>query len=86
MACYVLTFQLQSSFVNGLASFRYDSLFDYYKELKDEAARKIVNKHFNRLREDVQPDLERENKKRLDNGDLTYPYYLPTWMTNGIQT
>jgi len=72
--------------VNALASFRYDTLFDYHDKLDDEEAKKIVRKYYNRLRETVQPDLEREDKKRLANGDLTYPYYLPSWMPNGIQT
>lgn len=72
--------------MNALASFRYDTLFDYYNDLEGEAAKRIVNTHYNRLMGDVQRDLEDENRKRLANGDLTYPYYLPKWMTNGIQT
>ena len=72
--------------MNALASFRYDTLFDYHDKLDDEAAREIVKKHYEILRETVEPDLKRENKKRLSNGDLTYPYYLPSWMPNGIQT
>ena len=85
MACYA-SFQLQSAFVSALASFRYDTLFDYHDKIDGEAAKRIVRKYYNRLMETVQPDLERENRKRLSNGDLTYPYYLPSWMTNGIQT
>jgi len=80
------TAALQGAFVNALASFRYDTLFDYHDKLDDEEAKKIVRKYYNRLRETVQPDLEREDNKRLANGDLTYPYYLPSWMPNGIQT
>jgi len=80
------TAALQSAFVNALASFRYDFLFDYYDKLPHEDGKNIVKKHYETLRGRIQSDLERENKKRLDNGDLTYPYYLPSWMTNGIQT
>ena len=72
--------------MNALASFRYDALFDYHDKLDGEEAKKTVRDHYNRLMETVQPDLKRENKKRLANGDLTYPYFLPSWMPNGIQT
>ena len=86
MVCYVLNFQLQASFVNSLAVFRYDTLFDYGKDLQDDKAEEVVNRYHNKLMKDVQADLEAENEKRLNNGDLTYPYLLPKWLPNGIQT
>ena len=86
MICYVFNFQLQASFTNSLATFRYDTLYDYGNDLKDSKAKEVVNRYHRYLMNVVQPDLEAENKKRLYNGDLTYPYLLPKWLPNGIQT
>ncbi|XP_078383880.1 polyunsaturated fatty acid 5-lipoxygenase-like isoform X2 [Oculina patagonica] len=80
------TSSLQASFTNSLATFRYDTLYDYGNELWDKKAKEVVNRYHSHLMEVVQRDLEAENRKRLYNGDLTYLYLLPKWLPNGIQT
>ena len=34
----------------------------------------------------VQPKLQERNEKRKDKDDLTYPYFIPRWIPNGVQT
>ena len=79
-------FQFAAKFSNGLASFRFDSLFDYGNELQDIQAVNIVNRHYQDLMRIVQPQLQETNQKRKEHGDLTYPYMIPRWIPNGVQT
>lgn len=81
-----LTSSFAGRFSNVLASFRFDSLFDYGNELQDIEAVNIVNRHYQDLMRIVQPQLQETNRKRKDNGDLTYPYMIPRWIPNGVQT
>ena len=83
---WLLTFQIEASFSNSLASLRFDSLFDYGNNLEDSKAANIVNNHYSYLMRVVQPKLQERNKKRKDNDDLTYPYFIPRWIPNGVQT
>ena len=83
---FFLFSQLQSAVMMNLATLRLDSLFDYSGELRDKPGRQVVDKHFCRLRRVVQPDLERVNLRRFKAGHLTYPYFLPRWLPNSIQT
>lgn len=69
-----------------LATLRFDTLYDYGNELQDSKAQEVVKRYYTYLMNVVQPGLETENEKRLSNGDLTYPYFLPKWLPNGIQT
>ncbi|XP_078384528.1 polyunsaturated fatty acid 5-lipoxygenase-like [Oculina patagonica] len=80
------TASLQASFTSSLATFRYDTLYDYGNQLPDGKARDVVNRFHHILMGALQPHLEEENEKRQQNGDLTYPYLLPKWLPNGIQT
>ncbi len=70
----------------SLANYRFDSLFDYGSQLPDKAGREVVVKWFNFLQQTLQPYLEKRNLRRLKEGHLTYPYLLPRWVPNGIQT
>ena len=79
-------FQVAASFSNSLATFRFDSLFDYGNELEDNKAVNLVNAYYSYLMRKVQPLLQERNKKREKSGDLTYPYFIPRWLPNGIQT
>lgn len=81
-----LTSSFAAKFSNGLASFRFDSLFDYGNELQDIQAVNIVNRHYQDLMRIVQPQLQETNRKRKEHGDLTYPYMIPRWIPNGVQT
>ena len=83
---WFLTFQIEAGFSNGLAGFRFDSLFDYGNSLEDSKATNIINDHYSYLMRVVQPKLQERNKKRKDKDDLTYPYFIPRWIPNGVQT
>ena len=83
---WFLTFQIEAGFSNGLAGLRFDSLFDYGNSLEDSKATNIINNHYSYLMCVVQPKLQKRNKKRKDKDDLTYPYFIPRWIPNGVQT
>ena len=78
--------QVQGSLTVNLATLRYDSLFNYSGKLRDKPGREVVDRHFCRLRRVIQPLLEDRNEKRFQGGQLTYPYFLPRWVPNGVQT
>ena len=65
---------------------RYDVLFDYGKHLKDDRAKAVVNKYYDRLLGSITDEITARNQKRLQNGKLSYPYLLPKWMPNSIHT
>lgn len=77
---------IQASLSLILGTFRYDSLFDYSDKLDDNQAGEVVFDHFLRLHHEVNPVLLARNEKRLAKGHLTYPYFLPRWLPNGVQT
>ncbi|XP_068762357.1 uncharacterized protein [Montipora capricornis] len=81
-----LTSATEAGFSNSLASFRFDSLFDYGNELQDIKAVNIINRHYGHLVLRVQPKMQDTNQEREKNGDLTYPYLIPRWIPNGVQT
>ncbi|EDO44630.1 predicted protein [Nematostella vectensis] len=78
--------QTQCAFTSSLGTFRYDRLLDYASFLEDRAARRVVYRNFCRLNELVEPLLIRINNRRLKDGHLAYPYFIPRWLPNGIQT
>ena len=84
MVCF--NFQIEASFSNSLATFRFDSLFDYGNQLEDTKAVNLVNGYYSYLMHTVQPHLQQENQKREKSGHLTYPYFIPRWLPNGIHT
>ncbi|KAJ7388259.1 hypothetical protein OS493_038908, partial [Desmophyllum pertusum] len=81
-----ITSAIEASFSNSLATFRFDTLFDYGNELQDTKAAIIVNSYYRYLMDVVQPRMQELNQKRKDSGHLTYPYLIPQWLPNGIQT
>ncbi|EDO26239.1 predicted protein [Nematostella vectensis] len=78
--------ETQCAFTSSLGTFRYDRLLDYASFLEDRAARRVVYRNFCRLNELVEPLLIRINNRRLKDGHLAYPYFIPRWLPNGIQT
>ena len=82
----ILILQIQASFSSALASYRFDTLFDYGNDLKDIRAAKLLNRYFGHLINVVQPKMQETNRQRKDDGDLTYPYLIPRWLPNGVQT
>ena len=81
-----LILQIQNSAFNTLGVFRLDSLFDYGNELQDVKAVNLINGYYSYLMHIVQPRMQEINQKRKEIGDLTYPYFIPKWLPNGIQT
>ncbi|XP_015779645.1 PREDICTED: allene oxide synthase-lipoxygenase protein-like [Acropora digitifera] len=80
------TSSIEASFTNSLALYRYDTIFDYGNNLKETRAVQLLNQYFGYLMNVVQPEMQLKNQRRKDNGDLTYPYLIPRWLPNGIQT
>jgi len=77
---------VQAGVAMSLGSLRLDRLFDYGKNLPDQAGSVIVMKHYNRLHNVVKPLLNKRNKQRFREGHLTYPYLSPAWIPNSICT
>lgn len=80
------TSSVEASFTNALALYRFDTIFDYGNNLQETRAVKLLNQYFGHLMNVVQPEMQLKNQQRKDNGDLTYPYLIPRWLPNGIQT
>lgn len=80
------TSSIEASFSNILSLFRFDSLFDYGNELLDPEAVKLVNGYYTYLMNVIQPQMQEKNRKRKEDNYLTYPYLIPRWLPNGIQT
>ena len=83
---FLKIFQLQSSAFLSLGEFRFDSLFDYGNELQDIDAANLVNDYYSYLMTIVQPHMQAENEMRKQTGYLTYPYFIPRWLPNAIET
>ena len=87
MTCFLrFNSQIEASFVNSLGTFRFDSLFDYGNELEDPKATKVVNDFYCFLMRVLQPKMQLINRKREKYDYLTYPYFIPRWLPNGIQS
>lgn len=80
------TSAIEAAVHNGLGLFRFDTLFDYGNELRDPKAVKLINVWYSYLMSVVQPAMQEKNRKRKEDGFLTYPYFIPRWLPNGIQT
>ncbi|CAH3134159.1 unnamed protein product, partial [Pocillopora meandrina] len=80
------TSSIEASFSNALSLFRFDSLFDYGNELLDPQAIKLVNGYYTYLMNVIQPHMQEKNRKRKEDNYLTYPYLIPRWLPNGVQT
>ena len=70
----------------SLGTYHYDRLFDYYEELPDPRASKVVRKYYDYVRDIINPKLKERNNRRFLQGRLTYPYLEHNWLPNGIQT
>ena len=46
----------------------------------------FINDYYSYLLYEVQPEMQEVNEERKKRGDLTYPYLIPRWIPNGIQT
>ena len=76
--------RFQVAFIFG--TLHYDTLFDYYSQLSDPNASKLVEKYYNFYKKDISRKLKRKNRMRYDNGRLTYPYLQYPWLPNGVST
>lgn len=70
----------------NVGTYHYDTLFDYYGQLKNPAAKQVVRFYFYYLKYAVSPRLKFRNYRRLKAGHLTYPYLQHPWIPNGVQT
>jgi len=61
-------------------------LFDYGNNLEDIKALNLINDYYSYLLYEVQPEMQEVNEERKKRGDRTYPYLIPRWIPNGIQT
>ena len=83
---FTFYFQIEASFSNSLALYRFDILFDYGNILEDVRAVNLVNTYYNYLMNKLQPEMQEQNEERKERKDLTYPYLIPRWIPNGVQT
>jgi hypothetical protein len=79
-------FQEQVGLAFSLGSIRYDVLLDYGNRLKDDRGKAVVKKYHARLIGTINDQISVRNQERFASGKLTYPYFLPKWMPNSIQT
>lgn len=70
---------------SNVASIHLDQLFDYYGKLEDPTATKLVQKFYDDL-DDLTKSIVQENDKRVKDGFLPYPYFLPGFVSNSIST
>jgi len=83
---FILILKIEASFSNSLALYRFDTIFDYGNDLEDIRAVKLLNRYFAYLMTVLQPEMQENNQQRKEDGDLTYPYFIPRWLPNGVQT
>ena len=70
----------------AVGSMRFDVYLDYSRHIKDRPAKAVVNKYHKRLIGTINDEITARNKKRLANGKISYPYFLPKWLPNSIHT
>ena len=70
----------------GVGAYHYDNLFDYGDELRDQPMKRLVAKTYRELMEKVKPLLDRRNEQRLKRGQVSYPFFVPGWVSNSIST
>lgn len=70
----------------NVGTLHYDTLFDYYSQLSDPNASKLVEKHYNFNKKDISRKLKRRSRMRYNNERLTYPYLQYLWLPNGVST
>ena len=83
---FLVILQIEASFSNSLALYRFDTIFDYGNDLEDIRGVKLINRYFSYLINVVQPEMQDNNQQRKEEGHLTYPYFIPRWLPNGVQT
>ena len=67
-----------------LAGLRMNTLFDYHDKMADDKARSLVKKTYVKFMSEVQRKLEGRNQKRFRDGNLTFQYFEPKWLTSSI--
>lgn len=78
--------QMQFQVAVNVGTLHYDTLFDYYSQLSDPNASKLVEKYYNFYKKDISRKLKRRNWMRYNNGRLTFPYLQYPWLPNGVPT
>ena len=80
----IVSYQL--SIAMTLGSIRYDRYFDYSDTLVDDRAKELVKKYYDELNDVVNKKIMERNFGRHLKGKPIYPYLMPQWLTNSIQT
>ena len=80
----IVSYQL--SIAMTLGSIRYDRYFDYSDTLVDDQAKELVKKYYDELNGVVNKNIMERNFERHLKGKPIYPYLMPQWLTNSIQT
>lgn len=76
----------QVSVAMNIGLYHYDTLFDYYDELPDPAASRIIQFYHDYFKHAITPLLKYRNRRRLLASHLSYPYLQFPCLPNGIQT
>ena len=66
--------------------YHYDTLFDYYEQLSNPLASRVVGYYYYHLKCTITEELKERNDKRLKSGHLSYPYLQYPWVPNGVST
>ena len=70
----------------NLGTLRYDKLFDYGATLSDKAAGDLVKQVYKTLETKAHVEIKARNWRRIQEGRLSYPYFLVGLMPNSIHS
>ena len=70
----------------SLGSIRYTKIFDYSENLVDPMAKELVEKYYREFHKNINDEIANRNKVRGHDGKFMYPYFMPEWLTNSIET
>ena len=76
---------MQAAIASAVGTYRYDSMFDYWKNVKSSKLSYLVKEAHKELGI-VQHRINGRNKKRYERGWLTNPYMMRDWMPSSIST
>jgi len=71
--------------VAGVGTYRYDTMFDYWKYIKCRKLKFLVKRAYTEMSM-AGRRIGRRNRRRYERGQLTNPFMMRNWMTNSIST
>ena len=69
----------------GVGTYRYDTMFDYWKYIKCRKLKFLVKRAYTEMSM-AGRRIGRRNRRRYERGQLTNPFMMRNWMTNSIST